>query len=146
MKLSPHIHLFPHLPSSSCSVRKNFMAASLPPFITTWIIKNVKKNNLNCHFQSWAYKSASLCFCAFTLLLILICRFRKNNLSLDKHCYSCFRNPPLLTTWKGWTRTWKKMDGLLSSVVFTAAKLTSPALQVLSPQGRRECLRSPTAI
>ena len=29
---------FSHLPSSSCSVLKNFIAASLPPFSTTWII------------------------------------------------------------------------------------------------------------
>ena len=120
MKLSPHIHLFPHLPSSSCSVLKNFMAASLPPFITTWIKKYMKKK-LNCHFQSWANKSASLCFCAFTLLLILICRFRKTNLSLDRHCYSCFRNPPLVATWKGWTRICNEMDGVLSCVFFTAA-------------------------
>ena len=42
----------------------------------------------------------------------------KKNSSLDKHCYSCFRNPPLVATWKGWTRICKKMDGLLICVFF----------------------------
>ena len=120
MKLPPHIHLFRHLPSSSCSVLKNFMAASLPPFITTWIKRYMKKNWIAIfnreHINQLHCVFAHLHFC-----WSWFADLEKKNLSLDKHYYSCFRNPPLVATWKGWTRICNKMDGLLSCIFFTAA-------------------------
>ena len=166
-----HIHLFPHLPSSSCSVLKNFMAASLPPFITTWIIKNIKKttwiaifnhkhiNQLHCVF-------AHLHFCwswfadleKRTLLWI-----HTTTLVLETHLLWRHERDELASVirWMVYSAVYFSLQLLLwhppsflpefDSDSFTSAatskmmqKLTSPALQVLPPQGRRECLWSPT--
>ena len=121
MKLPPHIHLFPNLPSSSCSVLKNFMAASLPPFITTWIIKNIKKTTWIAIFNREHINQLHCVFAHLHFCWSWFADLEKKNLSLDKHYYSCFRNPPLVATWKGWTRICNEMDGVLSCVFFTAA-------------------------
>ena len=87
--------IFSHLPSSSCSVLKNFIAASLPPFSTTWIIivnagesdklKLLIKNILKVYFKNvWGWFG-----------------------------FQNFVGKPLAETWKEWTRTCVKDYGWL---------------------------------